>query len=449
MKTVSLKIQKLKRNPPLLLGGTFAIVILVGAILLTLPQASADGSSTSFVDALFTSGSATCVTGLIVKNTASSWSPLGKGIILALIQIGGLGTMTIISIISLMLNRRIGLQERLAIKEQLNSLTMSGLVRLIKYVTTLTLVMEGVGAIFLGLRFIPQYGLQKGIVFSVFHSISAFCNAGFDILGNSMEPYQTDWLINLTVMLLVIFGGLGFSVYVDIYKKRKYRSLTIHSKMVLSMTAFLLVAGTFLILLCEYHNPKTMEGLSVPNKFLAASFQSTIARTAGFNSINIRGMTDASSFIMIILMFIGGSPGSTAGGLKTTTFGVLLATTYTVVTNKEDVVWKKRVIGQEIVKKSFVMAFIAIIVVISVTSLITIFEKDAFDFLDIFYESVSAFGTVGVSRGITADLSTPSKLILTLTMFLGRVGPTTLAFGLGKGMKKKKIRYAEGSILVG
>lgn len=443
------KFQKLKKNPPLILGASFATLILLGALLLMLPAASADGKSASFVDALFTSGSATCVTGLIVRNTAEGWSPLGKGIIITLIQIGGLGTMTIIAVVSLILNRRIGLKERMVIKEQLNVLTMSGLVRLIKYITVFTFVVEGIGAFFLALRFVPMFGWGRGLIFSGFHSISAFCNAGFDILGNSIVPYRDDWIINLTIMVLVIMGGLGFVVYADIYEKKRFRTLTAHSKLVLIMTGILLLSGTAAIYFLERNNPETLQGLPFGERILASGFQSVIARTAGFNSIDIKGMTDASTFVMILLMFIGGSPGSTAGGLKTTTFGVLLLTSFSVITGREDTVWDRRVIPEETTKKSFVMAFIAVLLVVTVTMAITVFEKEAFDFIDIFFETVSAFGTVGVTRGITSDLSAPSKLILTLTMFLGRVGPTTIAFGLGRGRKKKKIRYAEGSILVG
>lgn len=449
MKILNKYIEKLKGNPPLLLGGTFAVVILVGALLLCLPFSSTDGKSATFTDALFTSASATCVTGLIVRNTAEGWTTFGKLVIITLIQIGGLGTMTIISMISVILRRRIGLQERLAIKEQLNSVTLSGMVRLIRYVVTFSLIVELIGALILSIRFVPMFGWGRGICFGLFHSISAFCNAGFDILGNSIVPYSADPIINLTIMLLIIMGGLGFGVYVDMYRKRKMKNFSLHTKMVLAVTAVLLAGGTLLFLILEYGNPETMKAFSLPHKVLAAGFQSTIARTAGFNSIDVKGMTDASAFVMIILMFIGGSPGSTAGGLKTTTFGVLLLSVISTIRGEDYVVWRKRTIPGEVIKKSFVMAFIASILVVGVTCFIAVVEHDAFDFLDILFETVSAFGTVGVSRGITSSLSDPSKWILTLTMFLGRVGPTSIALGLGKGLHKKKIRYAEGNIIVG
>lgn len=449
MKFLFKQLTRLKKNPPLIIGLSFALVILIGAIILNLPISTKDGNTVGFINALFTSASATCVTGLVVKNTAEYWSPFGKSVILMLIQIGGLGTMTLVSLVAVILGKKIGLKDRLLIKEQLNFETMTGLVRLIIYVIIVSLSIEIIGAICLSVKFIPMFGLKKGIAFSIFHSISAFCNAGFDILGESLVPYNKDLWLNLVIMSLVIIGGLGFSVYVDIYKKRKYSRYSVHTKMVLIITSILLVLGTVLFFAFEYNNVKTFEDMNIGNKILASGFQSTISRTAGFNSVDIGGITDASKFLFVILMFIGGSPGSTAGGLKTTTFGVLLFTVISIIQDQKEVDLLKRTIPISIIKKAFVMAFICVFVVIFVTLTLTIVEGGRFDFIDILFETVSGFGTVGLSTGITPELSEFSKIIITITMYLGRVGPTTLAIGLGKGHKKRSIRYVDGSILIG
>lgn len=449
MKFLFKQLTRLKKNPPLIIGLSFALVILMGAIILNLPISTKDGNTVGFINALFTSASATCVTGLVVKNTAEYWSPFGKSVILMLIQIGGLGTMTLVSLVAVILGKKIGLKDRLLIKEQLNFETMTGLVRLIIYVIIVSLSIEIIGAICLSVKFIPMFGLKKGIAFSIFHSISAFCNAGFDILGESLVPYNKDLWLNLVIMSLVIIGGLGFSVYVDIYKKRKYSRYSVHTKMVLIITSILLVLGTVLFFAFEYNNVKTFEDMNIGNKILASGFQSTISRTAGFNSVDIGGITDASKFLFVILMFIGGSPGSTAGGLKTTTFGVLLFTVISIIQDQKEVDLLKRTIPISIIKKAFVMAFICVFVVIFVTLTLTIVEGGRFDFIDILFETVSGFGTVGLSTGITPELSEFSKIIITITMYLGRVGPTTLAIGLGKGHKKRSIRYVDGSILIG
>lgn len=449
MKFLFKQLTRLKKNPPLIIGLSFALVIFIGAIILNLPISTKDGNTVGFVNALFTSASATCVTGLVVKNTAAYWSPFGKTIILMLIQIGGLGTMTLVSLVAVIVGKKIGLKDRLLIKEQLNFETLTGLVRLIIYVIIVSISIEIIGAICLSIKFIPMFGFKKGIAFSIFHSISAFCNAGFDILGESLVPYKKDLWLNLVIMSLVIIGGLGFSVYVDIYKKRKYSRYSIHTKMVLIITSILLVLGTVLFFAFEYSNEKTFEGMNIGNKILASGFQSTIARTAGFNSVDIGAITDASKFLLVILMFIGGSPGSTAGGLKTTTFGILLFTVISIIQDQKEVDLLKRTIPISIIKKAFVMAFICVFVVIFVTLSLTIVEGGRFDFIDILFETVSGFGTVGLSTGITPELSEISKLIITITMYLGRVGPTTLAIGLGKGHKKRSIRYVDGSILIG
>lgn len=449
MKTLDKFLNKLLKNPPLILAFSFITLILVGAILLNLPFSSADGKSIGFVNALFTASSASCVTGLIVVNTAEGWSAFGKFVIICLIQIGGLGTMTIIALISVISGKKIGLRERMVIKEQLNSDSLSGMVRLIGFVIKSALSIELIGAILLSTSLIPRYGLFKGVIFSLFHAVSAFCNAGFDLFGDSLMSMQGDWTVNLTIAFLVIIGGLGFAVYADVKNFPHKRKFSTHSKLVFITTLTLLFSGTLLLYFMESQNPATMAQLPESQKWLASFFQSTIMRTAGFNSIDLAGMRESSVFVSIILMFIGGSPGSTAGGLKTTTFAIMVMATITILKGKNDTEILERRVNDQIIKKVLPLFFIAIGLVTFVVLCLTIFEGDKFDFLDLVFETVSAFATVGVTRGITPEFSDPSKLILSMTMFLGRVGPTSFAIGLFQGGHKKKIRYAEGKFIVG
>lgn len=443
------KINKLIQNPPLVLGISFAVIIFIGSILLNLPIASASGKPVGFVNALFTAASATCVTGLIVVNTAAFWTVFGKVVILCLIQIGGLGTMVIFTMFAIILKKRIGLKQRLLIKEQLNSNSLKGLVKLVKYVISVSFCIELIGAVLLSFQFIPMFGVKKGIAFSIFHSISAFCNAGFDLLGNSFVPYYNDTFLNIVIMLLVIIGGLGFTVYLDIYHKRQWKNLNLHTKMVLITSAILLIVGTVLFLLIEYNSPVSIGKMPLKDKLLVASFQSTIVRTAGFNSINVGSLSDATIFMMTILMFIGGSPASTAGGIKTTTFGVLLFSTISILRGEKEAVVLKKSIPVSTILKALAIIFICMLLVISVAFGLQVIENDRFKFIDVLFETVSAFATVGITRGITPDLSSLSKIILTITMFLGRVGPTTLAIGIMRKRKVSAVKYSEGNIIVG
>lgn len=434
-------------NPPAVLAVGFLALIFTGTILLNLPLASKSGESIGVIDALFTAASSVCVTGLIVVNTAEYWSLFGQIVIITLIQMGGLGAMTMATSVALIIGKKIRLKERLAIKEQLNQDTMGGLVKLTKYVIFITFVIETIGAIFLSFRFIPMYGMSKGIWFSIFHSISAFCNAGFDIMGNSITPFVGDVLINMTISILIILGGLGFAVYIDIYRHRKFRSLNIHSKFALTMTGILLLVGTVFIFLIEYNNQFTLKELSLHDKVLASFFQSTVTRTAGFNSVDISGMLDSSVFLMIVLMFIGGSPGSTAGGIKTTTFGTLILTTISTIKGEKDVGVFNRRIGEEVINKSLAIIMIGLTWILLVSFVLTITENAVF--LDLVFETTSAFATVGLTRGITHSLSTTGKLLIATTMYIGRVGALTMAFALGHRRKHKKFREAEGHIIVG
>lgn len=441
------RLSRFKLNPPRVLTLGFGSLILIGTILLNLPIATAGGESVGFINAFFTSASAVCVTGLVVVNTAEFWSLFGKIVILILIQMGGLGIMTMATAGALIIGKRITLKERLVIKEQLNQKSMSGLVRLTIYVLLSSFIIEGIGAIFLSTRFIPIYGVAKGIWFSIFHSVSAFCNAGFDITGNSMIPFAGDISVNIIISLLVIIGGIGFSVLIDVTKNKRIKKFNIHTKMVLSITALLLIIGMFSFLIIEFNNPNTIGDMSGRNKIISSFFQSVVPRTAGFNSVNISSVLDTTSFFMIILMFIGGSPGSTAGGVKTTTIGTLILTTVSIIRGNRDVVVYKKRINEDVINRSLAIIVVSMVLIIVVASVLTITEE--FIFLDVLFETTSAFATVGLSRGITPDLSSMGKIIITLTMYAGRVGPLTMAFAFAQKNKAKKYRYAEGNIIVG
>lgn len=447
MSFIKKHLHKVELNPPRVLTLGFGTLILIGALLLNLPIASKSGESIGFINSLFTSASAVCVTGLVVVNTAKYWSLFGQIVIILLIQMGGLGFMTMATIVALLAGKKISLKERLVIKEQLNQQTMSGLVRLTKYVILLTFVIEGIGAFLLSTRFIPIYGFKKGLWFSIFHAVSAFCNAGFDIIGNSMVSFVGDFTINMTICFLVIIGGVGFSVLIDIAKNKSFKKLRLHSKLVISITIILIIVGMLIILVIERKNPDTLMYLSKGERLLASFFQSVIPRTAGFNSIDISKIYDTTAFIIIILMCIGGSPGSTAGGIKTTTFGATFLTTIAVVRGNKDVVVFKQRLNQDIINRSLAIVIIGLMLIISVSILLTITE-DAY-FLDVLFETASAFGTVGLTRGITPNLSNIGKLIIALTMYAGRVGPLTMAFAFSQRQKQASYRYSEGNIMVG
>lgn len=441
-------IKRWVKKPELIISLSFLILILIGAILLTLPIASKSGKSIGFINALFTSASASCVTGLVVVNTTSYWSVFGKFVIILLIQMGGLGTMLVISLVSLILGRKIGLTERLLIKEGAGLYSYSGIVKLSKNIIIFSLVVEFIGASVLYIRLNQIYGAFTGLIYSLFHSISAFCNAGFDIFGNSLVDFKGDLVINLSIAFLIIIGGLGYSVFYDIYKSRRFRKLALHSKVALTITAFLILFGTISFYLLE-NKEISMHGFTQKEKILSSFFMSVTSRTAGFNSLNIGLMKGSSVVLTILLMFIGASPASTGGGIKTTTFGVLVMSTFSVLRGDEEVsIFKKR-IPMEVILRSITIFFFASGIVLFVSMVITLIEGEKFFFLDILYETVSAFGTVGISRGITPFLSNFSKIILTFLMFIGRVGPTTVALGLLKRKNKKLTKYAKGKIIVG
>lgn len=439
---------EIEKNPPRLIALSFVLVILIGSILLTLPISSATGEFTNPLDSTFTATSAVCVTGLVTKNTYEHWSSFGQLVIITLIQIGGLGFMTWAILISLVMKKRITLKERLIIHEQMNTISLKGMVKLIIYVLKATFVIELVGAILLSFTFIPQFGLLKGAWYSIFHSISSYCNAGFDIIGpNSISPYVKSIAVVLPISFLIILGGIGFNVFMDITSKKTFKKLAAHSKLVLTMTAHLLIGGTIIFFILEYSNEQTIKYFTLPEKILASFFQSVTTRTAGYSSINQDLIRDSSAIVSIILMFIGGSPAGTAGGIKTTTLGLLLYSTKSEIKGTEDVVLFQRRIPISTIRKALAIVMISMTWVMGVSLILTITEKTMF--INILYEVTSAFGTVGLSRALTPSLTVIGKLLIMLTMYLGRLGPLTLAFAFYKKERKEQYREPKGDILVG
>ena len=442
---------KIKLTPTQVLALGFATIILIGTLLLMLPVATKSGERTDFLTALFTATSATCVTGLVVVDTKTYWSVFGQIVIMLLIQVGGLGIMTISTLFALILGRKITFKERLVMQEAFNTNSLGGIVKFAKYILMVSFLFESIGAIILTLRFLPQMGLKKAMYYGFFHSISAFNNAGFDLMGNfkSLTGYVSDWVVNLVVMGLIIFGGLGFYVLLDIYEHRHFNKFTLHSKIVITITLFLITIGTLLIFLFEYNNPKTLKPLDFPTKILAALFQAVTPRTAGFNTLSLSDMTIASKFLTIILMFIGASPAGTGGGIKTTTFAVILYTVLSVIKGEEETVLYKRTISRNIVYKAVAISFISVFIIFSVTMVLSITETS--NFLTILYETISAFGTVGLSLGLTLELTTVGRIVIIFTMYTGRIGPLTLALALAQRQKKPKpiMKYVEEKIMVG
>lgn len=436
-------------KPTQILILSFALLIFIGAVFLSLPIVSRDGQSVGFLNALFTSTSAVCVTGLVVVDTYTQYNLVGQVIIMLLIQIGGLGTMTMTTLIFLILGKKITLRERLIIQEALNQLTLSGLIKLIRYILAVTLVFEGTGALLLSLRFIKIYGVKKGIYYGIFHSISAFNNAGFDLIGGfrNLTPFTEDPVICIVISLLIIFGGLGFSVIYDILSKRNFKKLRLHSKIVITMTVMLVTGGFIFFYILEHSNLNTLASLSPRGKVLASLFQSVTTRTAGFNTLSFSDMILPTKYITIFLMFIGASPGSTGGGIKTTTFASIIMMMHSVIGSKEDVEIYNRRIPKDTIFKAVTIIVVSILLVFTSSMLLTITENQGF--LDILFETVSAFGTVGLSLGITTKLSGFGKIIIILTMFAGRVGPLTLAMALSNIKRNTAIKYPEERILIG
>ncbi|MEK4144523.1 MULTISPECIES: TrkH family potassium uptake protein [Paenibacillus] len=439
----------LKLSPPQILVLGFASIILIGALLLMLPISSTSGNSVKFIDALFTSTSATCVTGLVVLDTGTSFTIFGKTVIMILIQIGGLGFMTMATLFSLVLKRKISLRDRLILQEAMNQGSMEGIVRLIRRVLIYSLVIEGCAALLLSIRWAFDMPLGKAIYYGIFHAVSMFNNAGFDIFGDfrSLTDYVYDPLVNIIVMFLIVSGGIGFIVMSDLVEFRVTRRLSLHSKVVLSTSTGLILIGALVIFIFEFTNTRTLGSLNFGGKILSAFFQSVSPRTAGANTVDIAGLRQATQFFIVILMFIGASPGSTGGGIKTTTFTMMIGAVIAMLRGREDVVLFRYRLAQERIYKALTITLLALLLIASVSMILSTTEDS--NFLAILFETTSAFATVGLTMGLTPELSAIGKILLCLTMFAGRLGPLTLAYALGPKQGKPLYKYPEGKIIIG
>lgn len=447
------KMQQMRKytfDPPKVLVLGFALIIVLGAMLLTLPIATNDGQGLPWLDALFTATSATCVTGLVVVDTGTTFTLFGQLVILFLIQIGGLGFMTFATFFAFLVGKRISLKERLLLQEALNNLSIEGIVRLVKRVLVFTVVIEVIGGLLLTIRFSFDMPLLKAFYFGMFHAISNFNNAGFDLMGEfrSLTGYVEDPIVTLVVCALITLGGIGFIVMNEIYEYRQVRRFSLHTKIVFVTSGLLVVFSTLFIFLLEFHNPKTLQPLSPFGKILASLFQAVTPRTAGSNTLNIPDLTQPTLFLIIFLMFVGASPGSTGGGIKTTTFATLLGAVWSQIKGKEDVIFFKKRIVYDTIYKSLTVTLSGLFIVMVVTMLLTITER-GHDFLMILFEATSAFGTVGLSMGLTPELSPFGKVLIMLTMFAGRVGPLTIAYAVTLHRKPDPFRYPKGKIMIG
>jgi len=425
---------------------SFLLAILAGSFLLALPISSANGQALPYIDALFTATTSICVTGLVTVPTFSAWSLFGQIVILFLIQIGGLGVVTIMSGLMISLHRRIGIKDRMLIQDAFNLNTLSGMVKFINKVLLGTFVVESIGALLYMTVFVPQFG-ARGIWISVFNAVSAFCNAGMDIISeSSLCAYVHNPLINIVTVLLIILGGIGYIVWWDVMnvlkqirqqKLKCFSNLTLHSKIALSMTGILILAGTAAIFLFEYNNPLTIGSFSLPEKLQASLFQSVTTRTAGFATVPQENLTNASALVCLLLMFIGGSPVGTAGGIKTVTVAVLLVSAFATMKSRTEANLFHRTISKQAVSKAVAVVSMAFIILCSSTLLLSaVTDTNA---LDVAYETVSAAATVGLTRNLTPRLNLPGKIIIIITMYLGRVGPISLMIALNTKREVKNI----------
>lgn len=462
-------LSRLRRHmsPSQILTIGFAAVILTGALLLHLPISSTSGELTPFLDCLFTSTSAVCVTGLVVVTTVAHWTIFGQAVILALIQIGGLGIMTMITLIMMAIGRRISLRDRLVIQASYNQEGISGMVKMVRRIVLTTVVVELIGAAILAVAFYVSRPMSIGwaIWSGIFHSISAFCNAGFDIVGpTNLVPYQTDVVVNITIILLIILGGIGFTVLAELAKvarnverrslRTRIRHLSLHSKIALSATGMLLLSGTVLFCLLEWNNPGTLGEMSPGNKVMAAAFQSTTLRTAGYNTIDQGALTEASQFISCLLMMVGGSPAGTAGGMKTVTFGVILVSMLSVFRGRDRLEAFNRTVPLDVLQKALSVALMIVSIIFVATILLCFTERGSefeHSFLDLLFECSSATCTVGNSVGITPYLSNIGKIIIMCCMYLGRLGPVTVVVAINDRLRRnpRATAYPEERVIIG
>ena len=444
---------KSKLSPTQIIAITFAAIILLGTLLLTLPIASRSGQSVGFRPALFTATSATCVTGLIMGDTWSMWSGFGQIVIITLIEIGGLGFMSMASLVIFVLRKKIGLKQRMVMAQALSVNEMESVVRLQKWVLLGSLIIQLTGAAILFLRFLPQYGWKQAAVWGVFHAISAFCNAGFDILGKvapgaSMMYFNHDPVVLITLMALIVVGGLGFFVWEEVATVRCIKRFSVYTKLVLIVSFVLILGGAVLFGLLEWNNPKTLGQMDTPQKILNAFFQSVTVRTAGFAAVDQGSLTESGKALSVVLMLIGGSSGSTAGGLKTVTVLVLVLFVLTRARGRNTVTVFRRTVPHEKIMDA--ATIVSLVVGLAMAGAIFITATSPVGFADALFETASALATVGLTAGVTPLLSIPAQLMIIVFMYFGRVGILTISLGFLMGDKaENKFRYADTNLLIG
>ena len=430
---------------------SFFFIILIGGTILSLPISTTNGQGTSWIDGVFTATSAVCVTGLVVNDVSKEYNLFGKTIIMIWIQLGGLGIMTFSSLFILIVTKKISYHTKKVVQEALNYTTLLDIQKYIKKAVITVFIIEAIGAFILFFEFIKIYPFKRAVFYAMFHSVSAFCNAGFALFTLNLEDFKGSGIINFTIPLLIFLGGIGFASLLNIFDSIKSRKnkLYLTTKIALVISFFLIIIGMILTLVLERNNPGTLATLSLKDKLLASLFQSVSTRTAGFNTIAMGALTAPTLFTYIMLMFIGASPGSTGGGIKTTTFGIIILGAWATLTNRQDIEIGKRRIGWDIFNKAIAITLIALLYVTFVIFALSVIEKDK-DFLALAFETVSAFGTVGLSVGITSSLTDLSKWLIIVTMFIGRVGPLTVAIVLSAvGVKRGIYKYPTENILVG
>lgn len=445
-----MKKRKLRLAPARLIALGFFLIIIIGALLLMLPFASKGGSA-GFLDALFTSTSATCVTGLVVRDTFTGWTSFGQVVILCLIQLGGLGFMTVITLISFALGKRLGLYDRKVLMQSAGNISLSGIGGLIRRIVPFTFVFELLGAALLAIRFVPDFGWGRGLYFAVFHAISAFCNAGFDLMGlrtpySSLTAYAADPLINLTVCALIVVGGLGFLVWRDIARNRlRWSKYQLHTKLVLVTTAVLLLLGWALFFLFERN--ASMADMTASERILASLFQSVTPRTAGFNTVDMTALSESGNLLTNVLMLIGGSPGSTAGGVKTTTVAVLLLSAFVSARGRTRVNAFRYQIDRDTLRQA--CSILVIYLSMAILAILALCALDPITLKQAMFEVNSAIATVGLSMGVTATLSAASRMILILLMYAGRIGGLTFVLLFSERRTEPPVDRPNGKILIG
>lgn len=443
--------KKIKLSPYILILLSFAIMMFLGALLLCLPLAQISGKSGNFLENLFTATSALCVTGLVVNDISITYTIFGKIVILILIQLGGLGVLTVSSMVILSISRKMGYYTKKIVSEDINYNILTEIPRYLKNVSIVVFGIEFVGAVLLFFEFSKKLPFIQAVGYSIFHSVSAFCNAGFALFSNNMENYTGNILINFVITSLIILGGLGFAAILDVYNviKKTRRKLSTSTHLAMAMTIFLICFGAIMTFILEYSNKGTIGNLSLHDKLLSSYFQSVTLRTAGFQTIDLATLTTPTIIIYLFLMFIGASPGSTGGGLKTTTLGILLLGVMNAITGKEDIEYRRRRLSWQTFNKACAILMLSLFYLFVMIIIMSIFDSSK-GFLPLLFELISAFGTVGLSMGVTAKLSIISKLIIILTMYIGRVGPLTIMYALSKKKcREGKYKYPEETILIG